>query len=143
MNNPLPVKPENQQESKSHLKNLVAIAFADQHMERSESDLLYRVLDRLQLDGKEVIAIMAKPEKIAFVPPTDPKEQFAQIYELVNMMLVDGKIDRRELIICKNFSLRLGFSEEEVEKLIRFIVDAISEGHSKEETLNKLITDLA
>ena len=66
-----------------------------------------------------------------FVVAKDQKERVRQMIDMIFMMMVDGKIDQREMDICTSIGARLGFNPSGIRILVDKIVDAINKGNSE------------
>lgn len=113
-------------ERRSHLKNLIAVAFADQSLDDSEVALIHRVSRRMGIDQKEVERVLDKPEKIRFYPPEKPKERFIQLYDLIAMMMADQDMDSREIELVREFGHRLGYSNEKMDELLPRLSESVA-----------------
>lgn len=133
MNNTNSLKGDEITKRRSHLKNLIAIAFADRDLSPTEVKLLYELSNKMGFNGNEVAEIMKDPASVDFVLPESRREEFDQIYDLVNMMLIDGTIDSREVEICQHFIKRLGYDPVVAQEILNRITKKLSTGKNKEE----------
>ncbi len=124
---------------KSHFKNLVALSMADGVLRESEIKLLSLIGSRLNLSKKEIKSVFQNPSKIQYNRPTDSKERFSQLFDLIALMMVDGNIDRREMDFCMTVASSLGFRPTAVQELVDKIVKAIKDSVPKE----KLRTEMS
>ena len=125
-------------ERKSHFKTLVEVAIADGELARSEREFLGILGAKWGLSVKEVTAVLKKPGKVKFVPPKDPGDQLAQLFDIVMMMLVDGVIDRREMDYCMTVASRLGFRPSIVPSLVAKVIEAVKKGASKDKVTSEV-----
>lgn len=93
--------------NQSYIKNLIAIAMADGELDDKEAQALLRVATRLGISEWEVRDIIAQHNTIQFVLPKEPKDRIRQLWDLLLIVLVDGKIEERELAILERFALKL------------------------------------
>jgi len=124
---------------KSHFKNLVTLSMVDGVLRESELQLLYALGRKLKLSEKEIKSVLKNPHKIKFTPPTDPKERFFQLFDLIAMMMIDKHVDRQELDLCMTIASGLGFRPTVVQDLVNKIVGGITESVPKE----KLRTEIS
>ena len=61
------------------------------------------------------------------------------LYDLVTVMLVDGTIDERELVLCKSMAAKLGFKEENVGPMLREMMDRSMHGVAPEKAVEALL----
>lgn len=64
----------------------------------------------------------------------DFDEKFNALYDCVQLMLVDGIIDRTEILFCQMEALKMGFKEA----VIQFLTD---ERHSPKDYLKRMILE--
>ncbi|APQ18791.1 TerB family tellurite resistance protein [Maribacter hydrothermalis] len=120
---------------KSHFKNLLAVAMADGKLDNIEFDYIMQLADKCYMTGDEVKRVIDFPEAISFHPPKTERERFDQMYDLVTVMLVDGRIDDREMQLCKVFAMKLGFKPAIVDKLVLDLIDNALKGVAKDVAL--------
>lgn len=106
------------EQRKSHIKNLIAVAMADGHVADEEWALLIRVAKRLNMSTEDIQNIRNNPGEVKFVVPKNYKEKLQQVNDLVAVMMVDGDIDAKELEICKKVALKLDLLPRVVNDLV-------------------------
>lgn len=124
--------------AKSHFKNLLSVALADGILDKVELEYLFKMSSRFYITRGELESLISNPSSITFNPPTDKEERQRQLYNLVNMMMIDGEIDSREMELCMSFGVGLGFSSSNIDKLIQDVVKCIEAGEDKEDVLEKM-----
>ena len=97
---------------KQHLKNLVAIAYADGKLHPSERSLLYTVGEKYGLKGWQIVKIIENQAPLEVKVPEDPNHRLDQIYDLVKMMLADDIIEKSEMRLCEHVTVNYGFKKE-------------------------------
>ena len=103
---------------KSHLKNLIEIALADGTFDEQEKALIKEIAIKLELSEKDIEEIRKKPESVKFTPPSSEKLKIEQLNELVKLMIVDKKIDEKEVSVCKNMAIKLNLAPNIIDDLI-------------------------
>lgn len=124
---------------KSHFKNLLAVAMADGKLDNIEFDYIMTLANKCYMSQDEVQRVIDHPEQITFYPPKTNSERFDQIYDLVTVMLVDGKVVERERSLCKVFAMKLGFKVAIVDKLVEDIIDNAIHGIAKDIALKQVL----
>ncbi|WP_281980338.1 hypothetical protein [Tenacibaculum mesophilum] len=124
---------------KSHFKNLLAVAMADGKIDNIEFDYIMSLANKCYMTQDEVQRVIDSPEQITFYAPKSDRERFDQIYDLVTVMLIDGKIDERERSLCKMFAMKLGFRTAIVDQLIKDVIDNALLGIAKDAALQELL----
>jgi len=112
----------------SHISNLVALARADGSMDSMELSLIFKIGIKSGLTHAEVERIFKRPDSIAFTPPVDYKERFEQLYDLLLVTKANDEIHKNELKLCRHIAKKLGFKEENADKIIAEIIDMIDKG---------------
>ena len=115
-------------EKKAAFRNLVAVSFADGHLDQGEVEALRFIAERMGLTKSQAEAVVRDPDSVEFVVPTDPQARVLQMIDMVTVMMADGELDRTEMVICVHLGEKLGFSLAEVKHLIEGIVTAIRAG---------------
>lgn len=110
----------------SHIKNLIEVALADGVIDNDEIILLLNVAGRMKVTEQQVDEIKANLHAIKFISPSRAKERFHQVYDLVCMMMANGRIDPKELELCKSLALKLGYMPLIVDDFIKIIEKNIS-----------------
>jgi uncharacterized tellurite resistance protein B-like protein len=108
---------------RSHFKNLFSVARADGDVDRAEMDLVIGLAEKFHMSTDEVTRIIRNPEDIALVTPKTAEERMEHLYDLITVMMVDGRIDEKELFLCKSLAVKLGCSEESVDSLVRDLIE--------------------
>ncbi|MEQ8360341.1 MAG: hypothetical protein RH860_12695 [Cytophagales bacterium] len=111
-----------------HLSNLVYLAKIDDHFDQSEKDLVYKIGFKSGLNAKQIDQLIDRAEDIDIVVPDNEEDQFEYLFNVVQMMMIDGKLYQKELDYCVEVAIRLGFKKIIVTVLIRAIEDGLKLG---------------
>ena len=128
---------------RSHFKNLFSIARADGNVDRAEMDLVIGLAEKFHMSTEEVTRIIRNPEDIPLITPKTAEERMEHLYDLINVMMVDGRIDEKELFLCKSLALKLGCSEETIDGLLRDLIEQAINRIPPEKTVEKLLEKYA
>ena len=123
-------KSRESREKLSHLKNLVAVAFADGKLEDNEMAALATVMARDGLTPSDLERCIKKPQGIKFLPPETPVQRVVYLKDMVLLMMCDGNIDDKELALCKATAIALGFKHEGIDTMIMDIIADIQRNHN-------------
>ena len=123
-------KSRENREKLSHLKNLVAVAFADGKLEDNEMAALATVMARDGLTPSDLERCIKKPKGIKFLPPETPGQRVVYLKDMVLLMMCDGAIDDRELSLCKATAIALGFKHEVIDAMIMDIIADIKKNRN-------------
>ena len=124
--------------ARSHMKNLIEMAAVDGNFDDVEYDLLKKIAKRHNVSEKELKKIKDNPSDVEFEIPADPKEKFNQLYDLVNMMIIDNYVDREEVNLCLIFAGKFGYKKEKVVELVDSIKDNIKNNQDSDATRKRL-----
>lgn len=123
--------------AKSHMKNLIEVAAADGSIDVVEYDLLKSLAKKYGISESKLTEIRNNPGKVAFEVPTDEKEKFYQMYDLVHMMGVDNDVYDEEARLCLIFAVKFGYPRATVNNLIDTIRMNIANGQKYDETMKR------
>ena len=123
-------KSRESREKLSHLKNLVAVAFADGKLEDNEMAALATVMACDGLTPSDFERCIKKPKGIKFLPPETPGQRVVYLKDMVLLMMCDGNIDDLELALCKTKAIALGFKHEVIDAMIMDIIADIKRNHN-------------
>lgn len=101
-----------------HFQNLVAVAFADGHVEDLEREFLEDRAEELGLPAGEVAKIMDNAENLEFIVPDDLDDREEQLADVVFMSMVDGDIEEKEYELCLNIAERLELKKTDLDEVI-------------------------
>jgi uncharacterized tellurite resistance protein B-like protein len=120
-------------EQKTAAMNLLAVMGADRQVTSAEEAFFKAACGRIGISQKDLADIHSdlSKGKVNFVVAKDQKERVRQMIDMIFMMMVDGKIDQREMDICTSIGARLGFNPSGIRILVDKIVDAINKGNSE------------
>lgn len=125
--------------AKSHIKNLIEMATIDGKYSSEENNLLISIASRNGISPTQIENIRTNPDKISFVVPSDDSEKFQQLYDLVNMMIVDKEIHPEEVRLSELFARRFGYPSPSVQGVIDTIKRNIEHGNDATETRERVV----
>lgn len=128
----------NKKERLSHMRNLIVLSLSDNTPSREEFEIITKVGARIGLEEADLKRILERPESIDFIAPQNDDERIEQLYEMVAVMMVDGKIDSREVDYCKSIAIKLGFMPEVIDDMVAELMDLIVEGIAVEIVKSKI-----
>ena len=124
--------------AKSHMKNLIEMAAVDGNFDDIEYDLLKTIAKRNNISEAQLKQIRENPQGVNFEVPTDKKEKFYQLYDLVHMMSVDKSIHDEEVKLCNLFAVKFGYKRETVKELVDTVKLNIQNNQSHDETMKRV-----
>ena len=124
--------------ARSHMKNLIEMAAVDGNFEDIEYELLKTIAKRNGISESQLKDIQENPSGIKFEIPTDKKEKFHQLYDLVHMMSVDNAIHNEEAKLSVLYAIKFGYPRINVKELIDTIRSNIQHGQNHDETMKRV-----
>ena len=125
--------------ARSHMKNLIEMAAVDGNFEDIEYDLLKTIAKRNGISENQLKEIRKNPEGIKFEVPSDTKQKFHQLYDLVHMMSIDNAIHDEEAKLSVLFAIKFGYPRMNVKELVDTIRLNIENGQTHEETMKRVV----
>jgi uncharacterized tellurite resistance protein B-like protein len=123
--------------ARSHMKNLIEMAAVDGNFDEAEYELLKTIAKRNGISESQLKDIRKNPSGVTFEIPTDKREKFHQMYDLVHMMTVDKAIHDEELKLCNLFAIKFGYKRERVKELVDIIKANILNGQGHDEAMKR------
>lgn len=125
-------------EQRHHFINLFAVALADNNLEPKEITYLYELGIEKGLSREEIDDIISNPHKARFVKPSTMIEAIDQLFDLIQMVLRDGRIHPHEVDLCKSFAKRFGINKEIIDDLIEKLIEEVQSGKTKQTLIDEL-----
>ncbi len=123
------------EQRKSHFRNLAALAGKDTRIVDAEQGVLAYVAAKWGLSDRDIADSNANPNAIEVTIPAARELCFQQLYDLVEMMIIDGVMKRDEKALCVALAAKLGFEAEAVDRIAHGIADGNRQG-VEEETIH-------
>jgi hypothetical protein len=127
----------------SHFKFVVAASGADSDLTEEERSVLGFVSRKWGLSQTEVDQVYRNPAVIEFVISDSREVCFHQLYDLVEMAIIDSKLKQAERQMCLGYAAQLGFPEDAVDTVIQGILEGNQAGKSEEDIQAGLMARLA
>lgn len=120
-------------QDKAHFKHLVQVALADVTIDESELKMLNILGRNMGLTGAEMDDLLGNAKKPDYYPPYKLNQRFKQLYDIVKMVLADGKIAPDEMHLTHKLALTAGFPADQIADLVDLLVDGIGKGLGNDE----------
>ena len=115
-------------EKYGHLQTLVALSLADGHISEEEKAMVADICRREGLSADDLKrAIESLNPNEAHVFPTDDDTKVRYLMDMVCLMMVDGDIDEKELVLCKITARAMGFRAEVIDAMMSDIIEKIKQ----------------
>lgn len=109
-------------EKMSHFRNLALMALKDGKLADAERDLLNYLARKWGLSDAQVEEVLAHPDHVRLSVPKDEPSRFQQLYDLVDMMIIDGVLGAQEKALCVSFAMALGLDSGLIPVIVEEIV---------------------
>jgi len=106
----------NKEAKLSLLSDMIALAKASEGIKPIEFNFLIAVASQLGISETELSELTYSSTKKVVIQPES--QRILHFHRLVLLMNVDQQTDENELLIVKNFGLRLGLSQDAVNKVL-------------------------
>ncbi|MDQ3536591.1 MAG: hypothetical protein M3421_13300 [Bacteroidota bacterium] len=113
---------DTQQKKIAFFQNLILIVTADKIVDGDESIFLLEIGNRLGLSAEEVMPIADNLDVLSFIIPENGLQKTLELQTLVQMSLRDGTIDSREYALCREYSVRIGYSKDILDDMIKLFI---------------------
>lgn len=118
----------------NHLRNLIHFAFVDNHLHDKEKELIHKVGKRL---GFDQVSIEKEIENRSNSKPPLPANEvlrFILLDDILNLIVVDNKIEDEEITELKRVATNFGFQVEIVNSLVAKLKKHIENGFIENQT---------
>jgi hypothetical protein len=119
---------------RKQLSILVHLATVDNDFATLEKQMILNVGRRYGFDDHYIQLLMENPLDLEDLSLHDYNSKFESVYDCVQMLLMDGIINKKEIVYCQMLALKLGFKAA----VIQFITDHMS--LSKEELCEEVLS---
>ena len=109
-------------EKLSMFSDAVRLAAIDGQIAPGEMRFLAMVGRDLGLSQKHVDRVLKDPGGVKFMVPKNDGEKFKHVLRLVNMMVVDGRIEKREMDFCTSIAVKMGLRPSVVSDVVEKFV---------------------
>jgi len=94
---------------KKHLKNLIALAYADGSIEESEMNLLKHSAQEMGIEESLLNQWVENADEILVDIPDDDEQREDHLISMISMAAADGYFSQDEYDLCKMISEKLGY----------------------------------
>lgn len=103
---------------KSHLNMLVQLARADGVVVQEEIDFVKKIAEGFDMFLEEVSECFEDPSRIEVNGDLSNDLRYDFMYNIVQLMKIDGRIYKEEIAYCANIANKLGYEEDVLMELI-------------------------
>ena len=102
----------------SHFANIVRIAKSDGEVSAEEMQLLSEIAEKYNISRKQFDEIVKNPDQIPSLAHLEFEERLERLYELLQMVEADRRIEKSEVTTMRNIVNGLAFPFNEVDKIV-------------------------
>ncbi len=108
-----------QKRSISHFANIVRIAKSDQNISVEEVELLSKIARKYNITNEQFKQILKDPEQIPTIGHLECEERVERLYELLQMVEADHRIEKSEVSVLKKIVVGLAFPIHAVDDIVQ------------------------
>ena len=97
--------------SRTHLNILVQLAKVDGVVVQDEIDLIKQIGQANGMSSDEISQCFDDPELVENLDKLSDDEKYEFIYNIVQLMKIDGRLYKEELKFCAKMASKLGYDE--------------------------------
>ena len=130
--------------SRTHLNILVQLAKVDGVIVQDEIDLIKQIGAANGMSSVEISQCFDDPNLIDDLGELDDDEKYEFIYNIVQLMKIDGRLYKEELKYCAKMASKMGYDEEVLmELMIKMYSDTeiTANKESLKSTIQKYLKD--
>ncbi len=106
----------------SHFANIVRIAKSDGKISTEEVEMLSRIGNKYNISNDRFKQILREPESIPTLHHLECEERVDRLYELLQMVEVDHKIETKEVNMLRKIVTGLAFPLHSVDKIVDYSI---------------------
>jgi hypothetical protein len=120
-------------QSKEHFNHLVQIALNDGVIQETEMKVLHKAGKKMGLTEPEIDNLIRNAKKGEFDTPYELSKRFEKLYEIINLISADGKIEPDEIRLARGLAISYGFNDDEIPGLLVLLINGIKNNTDEEE----------
>ncbi len=122
----------------SHVRNLVALAYADGKFSDEERQYVANVATEVGMTADEMKQIINDPDGIRLIMPENDIEKIEQLYDLILLMMIDGDLNENEMIFCRAMAIKMKIPYQVVDEMVAKVINFITDNFYVEDVVNEL-----
>jgi uncharacterized membrane protein YebE (DUF533 family) len=108
-------------DKKAELNVLINLAASDRSVADRESKLIHIIGKANGISSEEIEALVKSPLPIGDINSLTPDEKFVHLYQLIQLMKMDGQVFRSEIQFCEHIADKLGFKKAAVAEISQHV----------------------
>ncbi|TDI73353.1 MAG: TerB family tellurite resistance protein [Bacteroidetes bacterium] len=98
------------------ISDLINLAKADEKITSQEYDLIFRLANRMGVTKEKVKVLLQNP--VPSKPIFSELERITHFHKLLSLMNVDGEVHEKEIIVLRNFGLKMGIRPGAIDQIL-------------------------
>jgi uncharacterized tellurite resistance protein B-like protein len=108
-------------DKKAELNVLINLAASDRSVADRESKLIHLIGKANGISSEEIEALVKSPLPIGDINSLTSDEKFEHLYQLIQLMKMDGQVFRSEIQFCESIADKLGFKKAAVAEISQHV----------------------
>lgn len=108
-------------DKKAELNVLINLAASDKNVADRESKLIYLIGQANGIPKDEISEMLKSPQPIHNTSSLTPDEKFEHLYNLIQLMKMDGQVFRSEVVFCEQIAEKLGYKKGVVTEISQHV----------------------
>jgi hypothetical protein len=108
-------------DKKAELNVLINLAASDRNVAERESKLIHLIGKANGISKEDVETLLHSPQPIGDINSLTADEKFEHLYQLIQLMKMDGQVFRSEIVFCEQIAERLGFKKGVVAEISQHV----------------------
>ncbi len=106
---------------KEQLKILIKLATIDSELAEKEANLIEKIGKANGISEDEIYAMIKNPEPVQSLDTLSDDQRFEYLYNIIQLMKIDGKVYKSEIVFCQDIAEKLGYKRKAVSELSKGI----------------------
>jgi len=106
---------------KDQINILSQLAHADNELAEKERTMIQQIGMANGMSKEEVNEVIDNPEPIGDLQAMSDEEKYEYLYNIVQLMKIDGKVYKSEIVFCQEMAEKLGYRKNVISELSSYI----------------------
>ena len=108
-------------DKKAELNVLINLAASDKNVAERESKLIHLIGQANGITKEEINQMLKNPQPIHNSSALTADEKFEHLYNLIQLMKMDGQVFRSEVVFCEQIAEKLGYKRAVVGEISQHV----------------------
>ncbi|MFY0650647.1 MAG: TerB family tellurite resistance protein [Cyclobacteriaceae bacterium] len=106
---------------KRQLSLLVHLSKVDNHIADPETKMIHYIGEKNGFSFQEIEELIDDPGEMPDIRDFDPEDKFDCLFNVVQLMKIDGKVHQSEIDFCERVAMKLGYKPGVIADLSAYI----------------------